>query len=131
MKNNHAAKYNYASQIKSPKSYNGGTYCMYCLLPLHDPFSNTVPNGQKQSKLPSVLTHRIRGSGQELTDKHSSVSVTKQLRGEMKSICKLRIVPRFTSASEPVRMKLKPIPAATLKSSYSISTVLCTRTSTL
>lgn len=102
---------------------------MYYLLPLHDPFSNTVPNGQKQLKLPSLLTHLIRGSGQEVIDKHSSVSVTKQ--GGMKSICKLRIVPRFTCASEPVRLKLKPIPAATLKSSYSISTVLCTRTSTL
>ena len=59
---------------------------MYCLLPLHDPFSNTVPNGQKQSKLPSVLTHRIRGSGQELIDKHSSVSVTKQGGGDEKHL---------------------------------------------
>ena len=48
-------------------------------LPMHAPSLNIVPNGQKQPKLPGVLTHLIRGSEQELTSKHSSISISQDL----------------------------------------------------
>ena len=44
-------------------------------LPLHDPSWKSVPNGQKQSKLPGLLTHLILGSEQDPSTRHSSISM--------------------------------------------------------